>query len=99
MITYVSYVLMSKKYFYRESAGFERHVKSLHRVGQGTDADKVDTLFGIVADGIKGDAPTRLRLITVIDEIDSLLCVGHAEVIQHDTIYAAMLQDLIQFIE
>ena len=32
MITYVSYVLMSKKYFYRESAGLERHVEAFHGV-------------------------------------------------------------------
>ena len=33
MITYVSYVLMSKNLFFcQESAGFERHVEAFHGV-------------------------------------------------------------------
>ena len=78
---------MSKKYFCLESAGFERHVEAFHGVRQGSDADKVDTLLSIVADGIEGDSPTRLRLVTMSNEVNGLLRVSHAEVVEHDTVY------------
>ena len=62
-------------------------------------ADEVDTLLGIIADGIEGDATTRLGLVAMIDNIYSLLGVGHTEVVEHDAVYASVIQYLLKFIK
>ena len=68
-------------------------------MSQSADADEVDTLLGIVADGVEGDAARRLSLEAVVDDVDSLLRIGHGEVVEHDTVNAAVVEHLLQFVE
>ena len=68
-------------------------------MGQCTHGDEVDTLLGIVANGIERDATRRLCLVATCDDIDSLLRIGHAEVVEHDTIDATMIQYLLKLVE
>ena len=64
-----------------------------------TDRDKVDTLFGIVADGIEGNSPTRLRLETASNHVDGLLRIGHCEVVEHDAVNTSVVEHLLEFVE
>ena len=61
--------------------------------------DVVDALLSIITDGVEGDASARLRLKTVVDDVDSLLRVGHGEVVEHDAVDASMINHLLQLIE
>ena len=83
----------------RQLACLETHIKSFHRVGQRTHGDEVHTLFGIVADGIEGDAAAGLCLVTTGDDVNSLLGVGHGEVVEHDTVDATMIEYLLQLVK
>ena len=82
-----------------ELACLKAHIQTLDGVRQCANADEVNALLGIVADGIEGDAPTRLGLIAMGNDVDSLLGIGHAEVVEHDTVDAAMVEHLLQFVE
>ena len=64
-----------------------------------THGDKVNSLLGIVADGVIGDAAARLCLIAASDDIHRLLRIGHTEVVEHDAIHATVVEHLLQLIE
>ena len=68
-------------------------------MGQCAHRNEVDTLLGIVADGIEGDAATGLRLIATGNDIDGLLGIGHGEIVEHDTVDTTMIQHLLEFLE
>ena len=81
------------------SACLKTHIKTLDGVRQGTYGDVVDALLGIVADGVEGDASAGFRLVATGNDVDGLLGVGHAEVVEHDAVYAAVVEHLLQFVE
>ena len=66
---------------------------------QGTYRDEIHTLLGIVADGIVGDTARRLSLILASDDIHRLLGIRHREIVEHDTVYTTVLQNLVEFLE
>ena len=68
-------------------------------MGQSANRDEINTLFGVVANGIKGNTTTRLCFITMCDNVNRLLGVRNSEIIEHDAIYAAMIENLLQFIK
>ncbi len=63
------------------------------------DRDKVDTAFGIVANGVERDAAAGLGLILAADHGDSLTGIVDREVVKHDAVHAAVGHHLADFVE
>ena len=68
-------------------------------MGQCSDTDEIDTLFGIIPQRVEGDSPTRFCLKTMVDQLDGLLRIGYGEVVKHDSVDATMFEDPPKFIE
>ena len=68
-------------------------------MGQRADTNKINALLGIVADSIEGDTTARLCFIAMIYNIYSFLGIGHTEVVEHNTIDASVIQNLLQLVE
>ena len=66
---------------------------------QSTYRDKVYAAFGIVAQSVKGDAAGRFRFITACYHFYGFLRHFGCKVIEHDTVYAAQIEYLLQFVE
>ena len=66
---------------------------------QSTYRDKVYTAFGIVAERIKRDAAGRFRFIAAAYHLYGLLCHCRRKVVEHDTVYTAQVEHLLQFVE
>lgn len=81
------------------SAGFEAEVEALDGMGEGTDADEIDTLLGVVADSVVGYASRRLHLIAVVDDGHGLARVGGGEIVEHDAVYPTLVEDLLELVE
>ena len=75
------------------------HVKSLDGVGECTDRNEVDTAFGIVAEGLVGDATGRFRFKTVINQSHRLSGVFDREIVEHDAVGATVFHHLADVVE
>ena len=68
-------------------------------MGQGTYANEVNALLGIVADGIERNAARRLCLKAMVDDVNGLLSVRNGEVVEHNTVNAAVVEHLLKFLK
>ena len=81
------------------STCLKAHIKSLHTMGQCTHRNEVDTLLGIVANGVERDATAGLCLVASGNDVNSLLGIGHAEVVEHNTVHATVVEHLLKLVE
>ena len=68
-------------------------------MGQCPDGNEVYPTLGIIAQSVESDTAARLRFKTSGHHLHGLTRILHGEVVEHDTVYAAHIQHLLQFIE
>ena len=68
-------------------------------MGEGTHGNEVYATFGIVAQGVEGDAAAGLRFKLAADEFHGLAGVFYGEIVEHDAVGSAMFHDLAYLVE
>ena len=68
-------------------------------MGEGTHGNEVDAAFGIIAQGVEGDAAAGLCLELAADEFHGFAGVFHGEIVEHDAVGSAMFHDLAYLVE
>ena len=77
----------------------KRDVEGLDVVGESADGDEVHAGLGVGAERSVGDAAASLGLVAVVDALDGGAESSGVEVIQHDAMDAAVVEDLVELIE
>ena len=66
---------------------------------EGTYGDEIHATLGILAYRVERYAAARLGLEASCYNLDSLPGVGNGEVVEHDAVYAAVVDYLLQLVE